>query len=1402
MKIEKKQNGKRQVISYIVAILLLATILSIPNVASVSASFYDMTTDPGAVHEATINGAIWKTLPIADPTGSGVFNAFFRVQASPTERGYNTHGRPLQFDEKSSLTFTHAAYFADVPLVEYPESSGNYYYEFQLDINQLKSSPYISLDKFQVWTTNDKFLLGYDETATYPDDGLPGTFPKGDGTGQALKVYDLDGDGDTYIKMDYRWNTGSGKRDYKVLVPEANFVGKDLTYVVIFTRHGDNYASNDGFEEWGVAIYDVIPATKSGYKWHDINADGFWDTGEPGLDHWEIEAYAGTSATGDPVTSVYTDENGYYEFLLLNPGTYTFAEVMQPDWHQSFPAAPGTYTETLASGQVSTDNNFGNYIYGCLEVTKVVDWNGAIPDTSKTFEICIEGPSYPSGDCHVFGSSGGTYTWENLLPGTYYVNESYPGCLWTCDNPTQQVTVDPGTSCATTTFTNTLNLLCISGYKTRNFDGAAVSGVTINLKDEAGSVIATTSTNLNGFYEFCGLLPGVYSVEEVLPDGWVQISAPGPITLVCDDSTGNNFVNKELLCISGYKLDDCGGAGLSGWTITLKDDEGAVLATTTTDGSGFYSFCGLEAGTYYVEETLDCGWYQISAPGAIVLTCENSTGNNFVNHPLLCISGYKIDDCIQEGLSDWTITLKDATGAVVGTTTTGADGYYFFCGLEAGMYTLEETLESGWYQISAPVPITLVCDDAVYQNFTNHEYMCISGYKYDACGGIPSVDFFFDFEANDGGWINSASWEPYIGDWEWTNTYNVANYVPGAYAASEIPPPNAYSGTGLWGTILYAPYTNAGGYSYLTKTFDFTGMTDVTISWRSWEQVFGSFDFCQLRVNGNLVWGPSWNYSAPVWHERTVDLSAYDGNPSVTIQFEMYATTVVNYSGWYIDDITISSSANGDAGLSGWTITLKDDEGAVLATTTTDGSGFYSFCGLEAGTYYVEETMESGWYAVSAPGPITLICEDSTGNNFYNQQFLCISGYKLRDGDNAAVSGVTINLKDEAGSVIATTSTNLNGFYEFCGLMPGSYTVEEVLPAGWLPISAPGPITLVCDDAVNQNFVNQQLGCLNITKSVNWNGIEPIEGQTFEICITGPSYPSGDCKTFTYPNDLSMEWCDLIPGSYTITETDPGNMWTVQITGSPAVVPIDGGTAYACVTNCRKLGCLEVTKVVDWNGAGPIEGQTFEICITGPSYPSGDCKTFTYPNHLVKTWCGLIPGAYTVSEPGIGVEWDVVIDDSGAIVPVDGGTAFATVNNTHIPPGCTLTQGFWKTHSEYGPAPYNDTWAELTNGADTLFFDTGISYYSILWLAPKGGNAYLILAHQYIAAELNSLIDGNPALPPDIQLAMTDAEVLLDYYDDTMVIPKGSCDRVEAIRLAGILGNFNEGYYPGWNHCD
>lgn len=123
--------------------------------------------------------------------------------------------------------------------------------------------------------------------------------------------------------------------------------------------------------------------------------------------------------------------------------------------------------------------------------------------------------------------------------------------------------------------------------------------------------------------------------------------------------------------------------------------------------------------------------------------------------------------------------------------------------------------------------------------------------------------------------------------------------------------------------------------------------------------------------------------------------------------------------------------------------------------------------------------------------------------------------------------------------------------------------------------------------------------------------------------------------------------------------------------------------------------------------------------------------------------------------------------------------------------GCTLTPGYWKTHSWYGPAPYDDTWAQI--GEDTPFYDSGKSWYEAMKQNSRGGNAYWILTRAYIAANLN-ILNGASTIPA-VDIALGWAEGFFIMYT-----PSSYSQRPMAIYYAGILDKYNNGYI-GPGHC-
>jgi hypothetical protein len=338
-------------------------------------------------------------------------------------------------------------------------------------------------------------------------------------------------------------------------------------------------------------------------------------------------------------------------------------------------------------------------------------------------------------------------------------------------------------------------------------------------------------------------------------------------------------------------------------------------------------------------------------------------------------------------------------------------------------------------------------------------------------------------------------------------------------------------------------------------------------------------------------------------------------------------------------------------------------------------------------------------------------------------------------------------------------------------------------------------------------------GSLQVTKTVNWNGFPADPDQTFEICISGPSYPAGDCQTVGSSGG-TLTWNNLAPGSYTVTETDPGTLWTTTVISSPVTVE-GGSTAQVSVNNTHAAyipllltsmcsddptvtrrwrvrnsnpydveftylvygtsqtgtyvapansdfffetttvpgpnttiiyvngaqqsvkgsggawctGHLEVTKTVNWNGFPVDTSQTFEICVTGPKYPTGTeegaCQTADYEGGVL-TWSNLYVGEYTVKEADPGAAWTVEVIGSPATVLKDQ-TAQASVTNTHEKPTAIELASFT---------------AEANGGAVTLAWETAAE------IDNAGFNLYRAIAPDGPYAQINDTLiaaQGSPA---------------------------------------------------------
>ncbi|MFN2397361.1 MAG: hypothetical protein ABR543_01760 [Gemmatimonadaceae bacterium] len=146
---------------------------------------------------------------------------------------------------------------------------------------------------------------------------------------------------------------------------------------------------------------------------------------------------------------------------------------------------------------------------------------------------------------------------------------------------------------------------------------------------------------------------------------------------------------------------------------------------------------------------------------------------------------------------------------------------------------------------------------------------------------------------------------------------------------------------------------------------------------------------------------------------------------------------------------------------------------------------------------------------------------------------------------------------------------------------------------------------------------------------------------------------------------------------------------------------------------------------------------------------------------------------------------------SGVLMANDFGVQITFTNDFTPPPppgpSCTYTQGFWKNHQELW-----DTQGEMVVWNGQTFFNSGKTYAQIFVMSAAGGNSYVKLAHQYMAAKLNL----NGGSDPTINGAITQAEALFAGHPaGSFYIKNNTWNSV-----ATTLDNYNNGI-TGPGHC-
>ena len=482
---------------------------------------------------------------------------------------------------------------------------------------------------------------------------------------------------------------------------------------------------------------------------------------------------------------------------------------------------------------------------------------------------------------------------------------------------------------------------------------------------------------------------------------------------------------------------DNGEDPFKGITVELVGADGSVVATTTTDADGNYSFADLDAATYTVKvtkagelaeltQTEDPDGTKDNASGAITLNADNPVREN-INFGYIkkhAISGkvyldHNRDKTKNTGDVDVpgvTVNLLGKDGNVVGTTTTDKDGNYSFTGLNDGTYTVQ-------------VDKTGKLADKEQTE--------------DPSGKADSRSQVITFTRPDPDVTNV--------NFGYTGLYTISGTV---YYDKDRSETLNNSEPGFNGITV----------NLLDKDGKVVGTTTTDKD--------GKYSFAKL---------PAGKYTVKVVKdgdltdlEQTEDPDATKDSTSGVVQVNHDNPSVENVNFGYVANNTITGTVyrddnrdkmiNGDEpGLERVSVQLLDEDGKVLQTLDTDADGNYAFQHLPDGKYTVKVVRSSSikdydqtedpdatvddTSAVYTMGPENSLQEKV---NFGYVPDYSIAGRVYRDSDKSGsytdgeetFSGVTVDLLDKGGNVVATTTTDKDGNYSFEKLPAGTYRVK------------------------------------------------------------------------------------------------------------------------------------------------------------------------------------------------------------------------------------------------------------------------------------------------------------------------------------------------------------------------
>jgi len=559
---------------------------------------------------------------------------------------------------------------------------------------------------------------------------------------------------------------------------------------------------------------------------------------------------------------------------------------------------------------------------------------------------------------------------------------------------------------------------------------------------------------------------------------------------------------------------DAGEPGVSGVTVSLLNSNGTgIIATAITDANGYYLFTNVPAGSYRVGFSLPPGTKFTGNSGS-VSTIDNSdaittTGSTFGKTAVFSVNaGEQIryvdagielqstslasigdyvwydnnrdgsQDANETGVGSVIVHLKNSGGSIIASTTTDDFGYYIFNNLSPANYRI---------QFIAPTGLKITTQYNTSFGNTDSDPDATNGNTvlYSLVAGERNMTVDCGLYST-----SSTSSVGALGDYVWFD------------ADKDGVQDNTESGVSGIRVILY----NSGGTAIDTTSTDNTGYyLFPNLTPGNYSVGFSNIPLGYLFTSQDLGGNDNLDSDPNIGTGRTSNVTVSGGATNSTLDAGFYKGAAAGLGSlgnrvWYDLPLTAGGTNGngiqdiGETGVSGVTVELLNgagnsidpDGGGALTQTLliTNALGEYMFTGLSAGNYKVKfSNLPSGYTltttdvgsddAVDSDGGTLSSGASTTGtyalaqgednltvdlgikpanakNALGNYVWFDADSDGIQDATEIGVQGVTVNLFNNSGVFITSTSTNINGEYLFTGISDGTYSVGfSNLPVGF-----------------------------------------------------------------------------------------------------------------------------------------------------------------------------------------------------------------------------------------------------------------------------------------------------------------------------------------------------------------